>query len=733
MAVIRFTLRSDLCIGSGEATGVTVDRDIRISAAGLPYIPGRCIKGCLRQAAEQLKKYGCKEAQDSVIDELFGTKDGRAGAVHPKNAVLPGAAAMEAWLCRESNKLPRAAAKPINVEKLFSHVRGQTSLKDGVFVKGTLRSTRVVNRFNALEHKQATVLEAPVSLYISPNAKHSAEELAVLLKKCCQALRHMGNMRNRGLGSVKVELLDPENDLVVKPQTPALSAPDAAEANDTAEIRFRISLDAPVTLPGCAEDLWEIPARSVIGCVAHTFLRAADAEDPLFRDLFLNGTVCWSALTPVADGQRSVPTPLMLVYHKNKGEYKNRYPVYTGGEKQKTLDGTYAVPVENGCKIVSVHSHTQYHYSTKEGLYMQTSLDAGMIYGGTVTVPVSLAETVKSLLTHTDFAFGRSRSAQYASCSLCGEPVQVNVRNDMRPTQLGEPVYVVLQSDLLLASEGIYRADNTAVRRFLAEKLDLEDKLPSGCTDYCQYHTVGGYNMMWQLQKPQLPVVRGGSVYVFCAKGSNVPTRERFGEFLQEGFGLCRIYTAEEMKRLQTIKKVPAAQNTQAVVTPHCSTLKSALLAQAGRELIREFVYEYNGKYGVGVKECNIKTQDGRYNRWSTDIVRIRPGMIGRLRLILSEAEDYPDFIERVNQIKTSDTHSRKKYADRDIILALLKEFFGEDQAKPDIIPMLKSDKELLNAIETDADAKEKLSAAWREPLDMLLHLAYYSKGGRKG
>ena len=48
MASIRITLKSDLCAGSGEATGVAVDKDLCISQAGLPYIPARRLKSSER-------------------------------------------------------------------------------------------------------------------------------------------------------------------------------------------------------------------------------------------------------------------------------------------------------------------------------------------------------------------------------------------------------------------------------------------------------------------------------------------------------------------------------------------------------------------------------------------------------------------------------------------------------------------------------------------------------------
>ena len=46
------TLKSDLCVGSGYSYAGIIDSDICYDALGLPYIPARRLKGCLREAAE---------------------------------------------------------------------------------------------------------------------------------------------------------------------------------------------------------------------------------------------------------------------------------------------------------------------------------------------------------------------------------------------------------------------------------------------------------------------------------------------------------------------------------------------------------------------------------------------------------------------------------------------------------------------------------------------------------
>jgi len=54
MPAIRMTLESDLCAASGSGFSHTIDTDIVYDRYGLPCIPARRIKGCLRDVAKYI-------------------------------------------------------------------------------------------------------------------------------------------------------------------------------------------------------------------------------------------------------------------------------------------------------------------------------------------------------------------------------------------------------------------------------------------------------------------------------------------------------------------------------------------------------------------------------------------------------------------------------------------------------------------------------------------------------
>ena len=60
---IRIQLLSDLCTGSGETYNSMIDSDITYDEYGIPYIPARRIKGCIREAALEMMELGLIKEQ----------------------------------------------------------------------------------------------------------------------------------------------------------------------------------------------------------------------------------------------------------------------------------------------------------------------------------------------------------------------------------------------------------------------------------------------------------------------------------------------------------------------------------------------------------------------------------------------------------------------------------------------------------------------------------------------
>ena len=75
MKDLKYTITffSNWHCGSGQAAGSDVDELVVKNRDGLPYVPGRTIKGLLRDAADMLVKYD--RVEQGKIDYLFGHDD----------------------------------------------------------------------------------------------------------------------------------------------------------------------------------------------------------------------------------------------------------------------------------------------------------------------------------------------------------------------------------------------------------------------------------------------------------------------------------------------------------------------------------------------------------------------------------------------------------------------------------------------------------------------------------
>ena len=83
MAVVRITLQSDLCVGSGYSYAGVIDSDVTSDRYGIPYIPARRLKGCMREAAEMISAV----LQPDAISNLFGKRGQKMpGKLYIENA-----------------------------------------------------------------------------------------------------------------------------------------------------------------------------------------------------------------------------------------------------------------------------------------------------------------------------------------------------------------------------------------------------------------------------------------------------------------------------------------------------------------------------------------------------------------------------------------------------------------------------------------------------------------------
>ncbi len=724
MSQIKITLHSDLCAGSGQSLGNRVDTDICTDSYGIPYIPARRIKGCLLEAAEELHELGYPCATKEAIEEIFGGKYGEEGRLCLGDAKLPGIGDIHGYIektKREGSDLEKKAVHPNSISRMYSYQRGQTGLKDGVKVDGTLRFINVLKHYDPLDNKLGREME-----FFAEVEGEDSDSFEELISACCKAVRHMGMNRNRGLGNVSLEFIHKnsasENTFSLKELDP--------DRNYILE--YRITNDSALTLPDCEGMRTSIPSKSIIGILAGRYLREHE-KDSVFNRLFLDGSTVWSDITPVINSKISYPVPMFVTRLKNyNGMIINRFADNKDLDwkalKPKTIDTGYMSDDGNNLSIADLPLRSVYHNSIKTreltgaGLYMQDSIDSGYIFGGTVRAQGRYIKIIADLLKQGNLSFGRSRSAQYATCHLTDISVKDSGDLDLTKTQIGEPVFVCLKSDMLPdGKEGCPVMSCDEIRKVIAEQLELDNVIPQKYMDLISFRTTGGYQGMWHLQKPHIQVISAGSVFCFVAKKDAYPREVQLGRNRQEGYGICSVYSYREFGELKDIKKghVDRVSDDKADAGTYQNAFRQAAVANACMELIADHAES------VSKSTMRLKGERAEGNKRRKGIPT------GKMRLITFEAATYAELREKVDQIKESDVDSAS-IGRRWECHELLDKLYGTDRQKISCAAMVGIEKaDDAENLGIDKDVQSMLEASWKKPLDIALHSLHYS-GGRK-
>lgn len=181
-ASIEIRLLSYWHIGSGFGRGAEVDALVLRDMDGLPYIPGRSLKGVFREAAQNCEEIGVIEKGRTW--RLFGKPseegeyDGSApGLLFFRDACLPENE--RSWLLSKSGRDFRSA--------LFETMASTSVNQNGVSDDHTLRT-----------------IELCVPMVLESEIHSDGDTFCEDLRKAAVLIRAFGSRRNRGLGRCEV-------------------------------------------------------------------------------------------------------------------------------------------------------------------------------------------------------------------------------------------------------------------------------------------------------------------------------------------------------------------------------------------------------------------------------------------------------------------------------------------------------------------------------------------------
>lgn len=193
---VKIRTISPLCLGSGQAD-VNVDADIVHDIYGIPYFPGRRLRGLLYESAVEVTEMadlcGVSFVTRQTVDELFHHVDSaNVRLVVPDFYITNYKNVVHDWQLLQSQYAD--VIQPDMVLDYYTSLRFQTAIDEetGIAKEHSLRNIRVMN--------SGIVFEGTVQV-IDGNEEHQ-QALALAF----QNLRRAGMNRNRGFGQIKCEM-----------------------------------------------------------------------------------------------------------------------------------------------------------------------------------------------------------------------------------------------------------------------------------------------------------------------------------------------------------------------------------------------------------------------------------------------------------------------------------------------------------------------------------------------
>ena len=746
---LKIQLMSDMCAGSGYSYGGVIDSDIAYDEYGLPQIPARRLKGCMREAAELV----CPETAEALF--------GKTGDREVKGLVIGNAyiedydvIADELGKLRKTKQAEAFCLSPQNILNMYTGVRAQTKICEGTGVaeENTLRFTRVVGQYDPGKDR------APLCFLAEVEYDKVCDEQ---MKRIVKAVRNLGMNRNRGLGSVRCTLTDIcEAGARARTHSEMESrAQDGGKVCLTYVLRSREPLLMSSDNTGVSDSF--ISGRSILGTLAAAYLRregtSGDSEE--FRALFLDGSTIFTdanlTFPPETGGEDGrkwpgyYPAPLYLNRLKKTKALVNllagdsdlpggRDKETEGGNLPKKLKTHYvheAAP--NTYDIAEPEREIYYHNSRRELLYSQEALKEGQYFRGKIYAEERYAGLLKELLEGSRLAFGKSKTAQYGACKLAADIAVEPAGGETFSGEAGERIGVVFCSDGIFAGgAGEYTVKFEEIKELTGARLGIPYDKSIDDGSMVQTKEITGYNSTWNLRRPGIPAVKAGSVLVYTIRDGErwrkkLGAHELFvGERNLEGCGQVRIVNCRDMAyRSYYVGEQSAPEegsSEKELVLDRCRPFLVKLLTG---QLLERLVFLYTRKRAK---------------------LRLTAATVGRLDLMLRESLGehgadpecaFKDFCLRVQSIKRK---KEQEEAFRLLRQVLLKDGRGEDNSyKLDLEKMtevygdgeLKKTAGLLKKYSTEEEYRRRLSGIWGVYMENILTYHKYLKkheGGRE-
>ena len=531
--IIRMELMSDLCPASGDGFAGFVDADVCFDDLGLPYIPAKRLKGCLRECG--LDILSVDNSYTAVFNKLFGKTGGSIpGTLNISNGKL------DDYTCVSGNL---GSAERSEIAEVYTSIRSRTKMDNGKVAQGTLRTTRVLNKGQCYDFSVTLDNDACTCKF---------------LNMCVKSLRNLGLNRSRGLGEVKCKLMDGKT---------TSSAKFHFEEGDASRFSYTLELIEPVIsaersgIPQATESY--IFGSAILGAFAVKYIEkhGLKYEDAHvcndFCRIFLEGGVKFTAAMPSVGGHTYHPTPMVLRTDKQKDRlFDESLEVYDDSASTPPICkrlGGFILTDTNGtvktftpAKTAFLHhsrpsNRSVAHANEKDGnFYTYEALAAGQTFAGSVIGNKEDIQVLANLFTDSEvLRIGRSRTAQYGKVKIA-QSGEVPKQNPL-DLKCGDVFRLVAVTPIILEDKkGINKTDVGLIRDSLGVDYEIVRSV-------CAETIASGYYGKWLLPRRQERAIAEGSTVVIKYNGVKTMLNVDFiGKRTGEGFGQVRVEPVPE-------------------------------------------------------------------------------------------------------------------------------------------------------------------------------------------
>lgn len=639
--IISIKLLSDLCCYSGEVYNTTVDTDVVYDDYGLPYIPAKRLKGCIREAALELYEMGLMPHYNAI----FGKEGSDASAFTISNARLENYDAKVKEL-KQFEKTDFVNQQ--NVLSLFTYLRTQTAVdtNTGTAIENSLRTLRVL--------KKGLIFHADVDL----ENKDYFEEF----KNAVSMVKHMGVSRTRGLGLVELKV---ENSLSTSVDHVLFKENELKDEN---KISYTIHLNSPLICKSAqgnqakTEDY--IVGSKVLGLIARSM--GNDAYQKVMNDIVVSNAYV------SLDGNRSLPGRNSLQKIKNQSYVDGKMEIVdmmyfkNDNDKEQRTPANIDYMTEKN-EVLSVEKQISYHHqrpkdksigraTSREGQFYQlASICEAQTFKGWI---YANRETAKQIMNSVSklgqVRMGYGRNSEFGQIDFTLDSVKDTTSKDT----LIHDADLLLASDVILYNDnGMLVADVNVLKDYLNAYFGVDDIEID--TPFISYNTIGGFNVTWRRKKQIFSALSKSScMKIHSDTGFKASYNHSYfvGERISEGFGEIILEKTKENDRVCVYKPVEEEES---------------LNKDANLDIMNELLEkELEKRMDARVRDVVAK------NSMSSD--QLNPAL-SKMRLLFRTKSDYKEMMDEFEHLESANKGKCTNLM-RDLPMDVLKDLEKEIQ-----------------------------------------------------